>query len=65
MVPFKSLKFGALPYMTQTCTLNTLEKKYLESLEMWCWMRMEKIKWSKEVNNKQDLERIGEKRTLK
>ena len=27
---------------------------------MWCWRRMEKIKWSEEVTNEQDLERIGE-----
>ena len=31
---------------------------------MWCCRRMEKIKWSEEVTNEQDLERIGEKRTL-
>ena len=31
---------------------------------MWCWRRMEKIKWSEEVTNEQVLERIGEKRKL-
>ena len=31
---------------------------------MWCWRRMEKIKWSEEVTNEQVLDRIGEKRTL-
>ena len=31
---------------------------------MWCWRRMEKIKWSEKVTNEQVLERIGEKRTL-
>ena len=30
---------------------------------MWCWRRMEKIKWSEKVINKQALDRIGEKRT--
>ena len=31
---------------------------------MWCWRRMEKIKWSKKVTNEQVIDRIGEKRTL-
>ena len=31
---------------------------------MWCWRRMEKIKWSEKVTNEQVLDRVGEKRTL-
>jgi len=31
---------------------------------MWCWRKMEKIKWSEKVTNKQVLGHIGEKRTL-
>ena len=31
---------------------------------MWCWWRMEKIKWSEKVTNEQVLDRIGRKRTL-
>ena len=31
---------------------------------MWCWKRMEKIKWPEKVTNEQVLERVGEKRTL-
>ena len=38
--------------------------KYLESFEMWCWRKMEKIKWSEKVTNEQVLDRIGENRTL-
>ena len=45
-------------------TLRKLERKYLESFEMWCWRGMEKIKWSERVTNEQVLDRIGEKRTL-
>ena len=33
-----------------------LSEKYFESLEMWCWRRMEKIKWSDKVTNEQVLE---------
>ena len=32
-------------YGFEVLTLRKLEQKYLESFEMWCWMRMEKIKW--------------------
>ena len=45
-------------------TLRKLERKYLEKFEIWCWRRMEKIKWSEKVTNEQVLDRIGEKRTL-
>ena len=31
---------------------------------MWCWRRMENIKWSEKVTNEQVLDCIGEKRTL-
>ena len=31
---------------------------------MWCWRRMEKIKWSEKVTDEQVLGRIAEKRTL-
>ena len=51
-------------YGSVTWTLRKLELKYLESFEMWCWKRMEKIKWSEKVTNEQVLDRIGEKRTL-
>jgi hypothetical protein len=51
-------------YGSETWTLKTLQRKNLESFEMWCWRRMENIKWSDKVTNEQVLERIGEKRTL-
>ena len=31
---------------------------------MWCWRRMEKIKWLQKVTNEQVLGRIGKKRTF-
>jgi hypothetical protein len=49
---------------SETWTLRHLEGKYLESFEVWCWRRMEKIKWSEKVTNEQVLDRIGEKRAL-
>ena len=51
-------------YGSEIWKLRKLERKYLKSFEMWCWRRMEKIKWPEKVNNEQVLDRIGEKRTL-
>ena len=43
---------------------KNFEQKYLESLEMWCWSKMEKIKWLEKVTNEEVLERIEETRTI-
>ena len=51
-------------YDSETWTLIKLERKYLENFEMCCWRRMEKIKWSEKVTNKQVFDHIGEKMTL-
>ena len=51
-------------YGSETWTLRKLKQKYLERFDMWCWRRMEKIKWSEKVTNEQVLERVGEKSTL-
>ena len=51
-------------YGSVTWTLRKLERKYLQSFEMWYWRRMEKIKWLEKVSNEEVLERTGEKRTL-
>jgi hypothetical protein len=31
-------------YGAETWALKKVEQKYLESFEMWCWRRMEKIR---------------------
>jgi hypothetical protein len=35
----------------ETWTLRAADQKYLESFEMWCWKRMEKISWTDHVRN--------------
>jgi hypothetical protein len=37
-------------YGAETWTLRELHQKYLESFEMWCWRRMEKISWTDRIN---------------
>ena len=38
-------------YGVETWTLRAADQKYLESFEMWCWRRMEKISWTDHVRN--------------
>jgi hypothetical protein len=37
-------------------------QKCLETFEMWCWRRMEKISWADHVRNEEVLNRVKEKR---
>jgi hypothetical protein len=39
-------------------TLRQVDQKYLESFEMWCWRRMEKIIWTDRVRNEEVLHRV-------
>jgi len=40
-------------YGTETWTLRAADQKRLESFEMWCWRRMEKISWTDRVRNEE------------
>lgn len=51
-------------YGSETWTLRKLEKKYLESFEMWCWRQIENIKWMDMVTNEEVLSRVGEKKSI-
>jgi len=39
----------------ETGTLQAVDQKQLESFEMWCWRRMEKISWTDHVRNEEVL----------
>ena len=51
-------------YGAETWTLRTVDQKYLESFEMWCWRRMEKISWIDYVRNEEVLLRVNEQRNI-
>ena len=51
-------------YGAETWTLWAVDQKYLESFEIWCWRRMEKISWTDHVRNEEVLLRINEKRNI-
>ena len=42
-------------YGAETWTLLAVDQKHLESSEMWCWRRMEKISWTDHVRNEEAL----------
>ena len=44
--------------------LRAVDHKHLESLEMWCWRRMEKISWTDHVRNEDVLLRVKEQRNI-
>jgi hypothetical protein len=47
-------------YGAEAWTLRAADQKYLESFEMWCWRRMEKISWADHVRNEEVLLRVNE-----
>jgi len=49
-------------YGAETWTLRAVDQKHLESFEMWCWRRMEKISWTDCVRNEEVLLRVKEQR---
>jgi hypothetical protein len=45
-------------------TLRKLDQKHLESFEMWCWRKMEKISCTDRVSNEEVLHRVKEERNI-
>jgi hypothetical protein len=50
--------------IAETWTLQKIDQKYLESFEIWCWRRMEKISWTDRVRNEEVLHRVKEERYI-
>jgi len=51
-------------YGAETWTLRAEDQKHLESFELWCWRKMEKISWTDHVRNEDVLLRVKEKRNI-
>ena len=58
------VKLGALLLWLRDLGTKRIGAEVFGELEMWCWRRMKKIKWSEKVTNERVLELIGEKRAL-
>jgi hypothetical protein len=52
-------------YDAETWTLWKLDQKHLESFEMWCWRRMEKISWADRVRNEELLHGFKGERSVR
>jgi len=51
-------------YGAETRALQKLDQKYLDSFEMWCWRRMERINWTVRVKNEEVLQTVNEERNI-
>jgi hypothetical protein len=51
-------------YGVETLTLRALDQKHVESFELRCWRRMENIRWTDRVRNKELLLRVKEQRNI-
>jgi hypothetical protein len=51
-------------YGAETWTLWKVGQKCLESFEMCCWRRMEKISWTDRVRNEEVLHGVKEERNI-
>ena len=51
-------------YGAETWMLQATDQKCLESFEMWCWRRTEKISWTDHVRNEEVLLRVNEQRNI-
>jgi hypothetical protein len=48
----------------ETWTLRAVDLKHLESFEMWCWRRMEKISWIDHVRKEEVLLTVKKQRNI-
>jgi hypothetical protein len=54
---------GGISYGAEIWMLRA-DQKYLESFEMWCWRRMEKISWTDHVRNEEVSLGVREQRNM-
>ena len=62
--PVKCYIWSIALYGAETGTLRAVDQKHLESFEMWCWRRMEKISWTDHVRNEDVLLGVKEQRNI-
>jgi hypothetical protein len=51
-------------YGAEAWTIRAVDQKHVESFEMWCWRRMEKISWTDHLRNEEVLLRVSEQRNI-
>jgi hypothetical protein len=63
-IPVKCHVSSIALYGAETWTLRAVNHKHLEGFKMWCWRRIEKIRWTDHVRNKEVLLRVKEQRNI-
>jgi hypothetical protein len=61
---FRHMPWSIALYGAETWTFRAVDQKHVESFEMWCWKRMEKISWVDHVRNEDVLLRVKEQRNI-
>ena len=61
--PVKCYILSIALYGAEIWTLRA-DQKRLESFQMWCWRRMERISWTDHVRNEEVLLRVKEQRNI-
>ena len=56
--------YNIVLYGAETWTFRAVDQKHLESFEMWCWRRMEKISCTDHVRNEEVLLRVKGQRNI-
>jgi hypothetical protein len=62
--PVKYYIWSVALYGAEIGTVWGVDRKQLESFEMWCWRRMEKISWTDHVRNLEVLLTVKEQRNI-
>jgi hypothetical protein len=47
-------------YDAETWSVEEVDQKYLESVDMWFWRKIENISWTDHVRNEEELHRVKE-----
>ena len=51
-------------YCAENWTLRAVDQNHLESFEMWCWRRIDKISWTDYLRNEEVLLRVKKQRNI-
>ena len=60
----KTYIWSIMLYGCETWIIAKEERRRIEAFEMWCYRRMEKIRWTDRMTNEEVLERVSEKKSI-
>jgi len=60
----KSTVFAVASYGSESWTMKSVDRKKVDSFELWCYRRILRIPWTQKKTNKWVLEQLGEEKSL-